>query len=49
MSREHFISEGVLKALSDDGITIEVQELPWLKENKKKHYTNQRTGQQNII
>jgi hypothetical protein len=36
MSGEHYISHGVLKELSEDGVAIEVAGLSWLKDDEKK-------------
>lgn len=36
ISGEHYISHSILKELSDDGITVEIEGLSWLNDEKKK-------------
>lgn len=42
MSGEHYISHGLLRELSEDGVTIEIEGFPWLKDDERKKFPTKR-------
>jgi hypothetical protein len=38
MSGEHYISHGLLRGLSEDGVTIEIEGFPWLQDEERKKF-----------
>ena len=44
LSREHYISHGILKELSDDGINVVVEGFSWLKDDEKRNVPTRRLG-----
>jgi len=42
MSGEHYISHGLLKSLSEDGVMIEIEGVPWLKDSERKKFPTKR-------